>query len=182
MIARLAQRAQPILEFPLVRRTRRNHGLEHATIHVLSARRKTLRMAGRSSDSGFILIGEAPTEQIEEAVKEALTRMKRGEHKLAIHPNCGTNLVTAAFLTTSVGWLGLGTTTRRPLADRFAWTMAGMVLALLAAQPLGMRLQAHFTTKGDPGDLEFVKITRREVRWPLSKDPVTVHRIVTRKG
>ena len=32
--------------------------------------------------------------------------MQSGEHKLAVHPNCGTNLVTAGFMATVVAWLG----------------------------------------------------------------------------
>ena len=51
MLKQLATAAQPVLDLPLIRRTRRNHGLEHATIHMLSNRIKTLQIAGRSTDS-----------------------------------------------------------------------------------------------------------------------------------
>jgi hypothetical protein len=63
---------RPLLEIPLILRTRRNHGLEHATIHVLSARMKNLRMSGRSTDSGFFLFGDVPTELIETACFHSL--------------------------------------------------------------------------------------------------------------
>lgn len=179
MIKRMAEAARPFLEFPIVRRTRRNHALEHATIHVLTERGLRASVAGRSSDGGFILIGKIPTEQVESAVREALHRLGRGETRLAVHPNCGTNLVTAGVLTTMVGWLGLGTTNNRPSLDRTSWTLAAMVAALIAAQPLGMSLQKHFTTKGQPGDLEVVGIARHDVEWPLK---MTVHRVVTRRG
>lgn len=36
MIEQLSKMAQPVLDMPFIRRTRRNHGLEHATVHVLS--------------------------------------------------------------------------------------------------------------------------------------------------
>ena len=76
MWEQLATAAKPILDLPVVRRTRRNHGLEHATIHVLSSRIKGLQMAGRSTDSGFVLLGEAPTELVEASVRDALSRMR----------------------------------------------------------------------------------------------------------
>src|SRR5512134_1340101 len=123
MLEQLARMARPLLEFPYIRRTRRNHGLEHATIHVLSGRR--YRLSGRSDDSGFILLGEVPTEAVETAASEALRRMKNGEHGLAVHPNCGTNLVTTGFLASLVGLLGLGGSTRRDSFNRLPLVMMG---------------------------------------------------------
>lgn len=180
MIERFATFVRPLLEQPVVRHTRRNHGLEHATIHLLSGRIRGLRMAGRSTNSGFVLIGEAPTDQVERAVHEALRRMKNGEHHLAIHPNCGTNLVTTGFMTSVAGVLGLSGSNRRDMLNRLPVVMMLMIVALLASQPIGMSLQRHITTDGDPGDLEIVSITRREVRTPLGGQPMTMHRIVTR--
>jgi len=182
MIERMAQHARPILEFTPVRRTRRNHALEHATVHMLSRRIKKLRVAGRSTMTGFVLVGDVPTDMVEKAVAEAVERMNSGESSLAIHPNCGTNLVTTGAMTTGVGFIGLGTTNRRPSLDRLSWTMFGMMIAVLVSQPIGMSLQRHFTTKGDLGDLEVVKITRDEARWPFSSQPMVIHRIVTRRG
>ena len=177
MIEQLASYAQPMLEFPIIRRTRRNHALEHATIHMLSRKNRRLRMAGRSSDSGFVLMGDVPTEQVEVAVEEALTRLNNGEHNWALHPNCGTNLVTSAILTTSAGMIGLRSGSHT--LDRFTWTMMLMMLALIVSQPLGMSLQKHITTKAEPGDLELVNITRRELNFPIR---MVMHQVVTRRG
>jgi hypothetical protein len=182
MIERFAQFARPVLDWDLVRRTRRNHGLEHATIHLLSKRVKQLSIAGRSSHNGFILMGEVPTEQVEVAVKDALERMKKGEHNLAVHPNCGTNLVTTGALTTLVALVGLGGRNRRVTGDRVSWVMTMMMMAVLFSQPLGMSLQRHITTEGDPGDLEFVSVTRREVRLPFTGGTMIMHNVVTRAG
>src|SRR5690606_39313938 len=98
MIRALARLAAPFLNTSIVRRVRRNHGLEHATIHLLSRKLKNLNMAGRSTASGFYLYGNVSTAEIEQTVAEALNRMRAGEHGLAIHPNCGTGLVTAGVL------------------------------------------------------------------------------------
>ncbi|MCU0498394.1 MAG: DUF6391 domain-containing protein [Anaerolineae bacterium] len=181
MMQQLAILARPALHLPVIRKIRRNHGLEHATIHLLSRRVKNLSMAGRSSATGFILIGEAPTEQIEQAAREALNRMKKGEHQLAIHPNCGTNLVTTGMLTSLAAVIGTRGGTARINGDRFAGLTIMMMLAVLISQPLGLSLQKHFTTDGDPGDLEIVSVTRKTWDVPMLKQ-MTVHEVVTRGG
>jgi hypothetical protein len=179
MIEQIAQILRPALELPLIRRTRRNHGLEHATIHVLSSRIKNLRMSGRSTDSGFFLFGDIATEQIEAAVRDALKRMQNGEHSLAVHPNCGTNYVTAGALTTMVAAATMAGSSRRNALDRMPLVMLMMMFAVLFSQPLGMSLQKHITTEGDPGNLEVVNITRRESRFPLGGNSVIVHTVNT---
>lgn len=181
MIERIAKLLSPVLEAPLVRKVRRNHALEHATVHMLAARIKGLRIAGRSTDGGYILIGNVPQAAVEEAAAEALRRMQNGEAKLALHPNCGTNLVTTGAMTTFASLIGLRSSQRLTL-DRLSWTMVLMIFAVLSSQSLGMKLQEHITTKGDPGDLEIVSVTRREARWPFGNKPIVIHNVITRKG
>lgn len=106
MIQFLAILAAPLLNLPVIRRIRRNHGLEHATIHMLSRKQKNLNIAGRSTSAGFYLYGNVPTAEVEAAAQEALYRMRHGEHGLAIHPNCGTGLVTAGVLTSITALAG----------------------------------------------------------------------------
>jgi hypothetical protein len=180
VIQELANLSRPILDLPVVRRTRRNHGLEHATIHVLSRRVKKLRMAGRSDSGGFFLWGDVPTETVEAAVREALRRMKAGEHDLAIHPNCGTNLVTTAFLGTSGAMLGLAGAGRKNSWNRMPWVMGLMVASLIVGPILGTALQRDFTTDGDPADLEVVRIERSERALIPGRAPAVVHRVTTR--
>lgn len=181
MIAQLALFFQPILEWVVIRRVRRNHALEHATIHMLSRSIKGLRVAGRSSESGFVLFGDVPTAHVEAAAAEALRRMQKGEHQWAIHPNCGTNLVTTGALTTFTALMGFNGSSRSKI-DRLPLVMIMMMLAILVSQPLGTSLQQHFTTKGDPGDLEIASVTRGEMTFPFSGQPVTIHRVHTRYG
>src|SRR5690606_3752375 len=61
----------------LVDRTRRNHGLEHATIHVLSERHKQFSAQGNSDFRGFHLniYGDVAEEDVIDAVHEAHRRM-----------------------------------------------------------------------------------------------------------
>ena len=180
VIQSLAQLSQPILSFPLIRRIRRNHAYEHATVHMLN--QKKIQLSGRSSEHGFVLYGNVPTDMVESAANEALERMRKGEKQLAIHPNCGTNLITGAFLTALVGAIGFGGKSRKQIQDRFSLVMMGMMIAAIVSQPLGMELQRHFTTEGDPGDLELLDIERSESKLPFGNKSFVAHRITTRKG
>lgn len=181
MIQFLAILATPILNLPLIRRVRRNHGLEHATIHVLSRKVKNLSMAGRSTVTGFYLYGNVPTQEIENAVREALTRMQNGERSLAVHPNCGTGLVTAGILTSVATLAGTAGMKRGVLEriTRLPTVTLLSTLALIMSQPLGLALQQHFTTLGDVGDMEIVNISRHEFPIPLGGQRMTVHFVRT---
>ena len=180
VISALANASRPLLDLPVVRQTRRNHGLEHATIHILSRRVKKLRMAGRSDAGGFFLWGDVPTATVEAAATEALRRLKAGEKELAIHPNCGTNLVTTAFLATSGAMLGMLGADRKNILNRMPVVMTLVLGALVAGQPLGTALQRDFTTDGDPGDLEIVRIERTTPTLIPGRPPTVVHRVTTR--
>jgi hypothetical protein len=95
-----------ILDLPYILETRRNHALEHATLHML-ARTHKINMAGHSNPTGFFIFGELLTEDIRSALNEAYRRLRAGERGLAIHPGCGTNLVATAFLPGTLACLWL---------------------------------------------------------------------------
>src|SRR5262245_53883413 len=117
LIESIAKVLSPVLESPFIKRVRRNHGLEHATIHMLN--RQNYILSGRASSGGYIVVGDVPSEKIEAAAQEALSRLKRGQAQLAVHPNCGTNLVTTGVITTSIAALGFMGTSRRSAWERF---------------------------------------------------------------
>lgn len=158
-----ASRRNALLDLPVVDRTRRNHGLEHATITILSQRHRGLSLVGRSTPNGFHLYGDITTEQLESAVQEALRRMKAGEASLAVHPNCGTNFVTAgiaAGVAAYVGFLGANSATAR--RDRLPLVTLLATAALMLAQPLGLEFQRHITTSGEMRDLRVTRVSRRQ--------------------
>jgi hypothetical protein len=68
------------------------------------------------------------------------------------------------------------------LLNNLPLVMLMMMGAVLLSQPLGMDLQRHFTTDGDPADLEIVGVSRQVVRMPFSNKPVAVHRVTTRSS
>jgi Domain of unknown function (DUF6391) len=150
-----------VLEFPLILQTRRNHGLEHATIHVLSEHVAGLRVAGRSQPNGFYLYGNLQTEDVTAAVAEALRRMQAGEHDLAVHPGCGTNLVASGLLAGGLAFAVTMLTPRRyRWYDRFPNAVLGGVIGTVLAKPLGPWLQANITTSSDMTGMRVRGITR----------------------
>ena len=175
MFENLARMADPILNVDIVKRTRRNHGLEHATVHVLNK-----PISGRSDAEGFWLMGDVETTEVESAAEEALRRMRGGEHGLAIHPNCGTNLLTTATMASLAALVGsIGT--KRSTMD-FVGRLPTIILltvgAIVVSEPVGMNLQKYFTTLGDPGNLEITGVRRQAMNNPLG-GAITLHRVTT---
>ena len=179
MLEQFAGRIAPLLNIPYVKRTRRNHGLEHATVHLLSRRLKNSPMMGRSSDAGFVLFTQVEQEDVEKAVHEALRRMKNGEHGLAIHPGCGTSRLTTGILASMVAVVSVSGVSRKEAWNRMPYLMILMMLTNLFSEPLGLNLQRFFTTEGDPGDMEVLEITSRPARMPLTFQPITLYTIRT---
>jgi hypothetical protein len=165
-----------ILELPMISRIRRNHGLEHATLHILANYLPNTMLAGHSDVGGFWIIGDVPSETLQVAVQEAITRLRAGDNRLAIHPNCGTNYATMGALAGLAGaaaMFGSGKHLRDKL-NRLPFAAVLATMALIIAQPFGLLLQERVTTSGNPGSLEVTTISQRK------QGRVTVHRIQTR--
>lgn len=161
--------------FP-VSRVRRNHGLEHATLHILAERHPRTSLAGHSDLGGFWILGEVDIEDMQNAVEEALKRLNNGEEELAVHPNCGTNFVTAgtfAGVAASMAMFGAGRRFRDKL-ERIPLAASLATLALMLAQPIGMQIQERVTTSGKPGDLQVVEI------FASPRGRIKAHRVITR--
>jgi len=161
-----------ILDLPLILETRRNHALEHATIHLLAHKHPGKRMAGHSNPTGFFLLGDLTTEQIWDSAKDAHARLNSGESELAVHPGCGTNMATTALLSGTFAWFPLRGT--RSTQRRFMLVPFALVFALIGYQlskPLGPWLQKYVTTEADLGNLQIVDIV------PVRQG---VHRVITK--
>ena len=151
--------ANSILDLPFILETRRNHALEHATLHVLAEKYSHQSMAGHSNPTGFFILGDVPTDDVQSAAAQALTRLRAGESDLAIHPGCGTNIATTALLAGTLAWLTmrgakstLGRIIRLPFAIIFA------LLGALVSRPLGPIVQQRITTDADMGTLQIVDV------------------------
>jgi hypothetical protein len=160
-----------LLQLPLILETRRNHALEHATLHILAHKYKT-SMAGHSNPTGFYLLGDIQLEDIADAATQAMARLKAGESGLAVHEGCGTNLAASALLPATLAWAplrGARSTFWRvwliPIAIVFA------VLGYFLSKPLGPWLQKHITTEADLGNMQITQIlfVRKGVHRILTK-------------
>lgn len=163
-----------ILDLPLILETRRNHALEHATIHILSAKYPDHHLAGHSNPTGFFILGNVTTEDLKASVTEALTRLRAGQRELAVHPGCGTNFATTALLAGSMAWLPLSGA--KSLRRRFwllPFAVAFGLLGFVISQPLGPLLQAKVTTEADPGNMQIVDVTL------VRSNGVAIHRVIT---
>lgn len=164
-------------------RVRRNHALEHATLQVMSQENPRLKVAGYSDPNGFWVIGDVETRQLEECVQRALFRLRGGESYLAIHPHCGTNLVTTSLLAGAVAWismLGSGRTTRERV-ERLPMVISLVALTMMASQPLGPYVQEHVTTSASPQGMEGMQILKVErVQRGVQSGDVPLHRVLIR--
>ena len=160
-----------ILNLPLILETRRNHALEHATLHILARAHKP-PMAGHSNPTGFFILGDVSTDDLRASLDEALARLRAGESGLAVHPGCGTNLAATALLSSTFAWApfrGARSNRWRLLLIPLALTFA--LFGYFLSKPLGPWLQKHITTEADMGDMQVVDV--RFVRKG-------VHRIITK--
>ena len=163
-----------ILDIPVFSRIRRNHGLEHATINILSQRFPYRRMAGYSFPGGFFVLGDIPTADLREAVVQALVRMNNGERYLAIHDHCGTNYAASGFVAGLLAWLGMaGAKSKRDKVERLPLVIVLATFGFIASQPLGPVLQERVTTSGDPQGMSIVDV------FPIQFGRFSLHRVVT---
>lgn len=165
----------PSIHLNMISLVQRNHGLEHATMNLLSRKYPGTSFAGHSDQKGFWIYGSISTDELLEVAQSALARMKAGEHGLAIHANCGTNFVTSGLIAGTLAWLAtlVNKNGFKKKLDR--WPLLVMIITgtMIAAQPLGYKAQEKITTSGTPGNLKITQIVRYERTGPI------VHRIVT---
>lgn len=142
------------------RRIRQNHALEHATITILSGYVPELRVSARSNSRGFIIFGDVDLGQLRRALDEALQRLQAGEAELAIHPNCGTNLVVGISLFAMGTLMGMTSSRTR---TRVTSTAFSSLAGVMAARPLGELVQKHVTTLPDLKGVRVTKVFRRKI-------------------
>lgn len=142
------------------RRLRQNHALEHATITILGTYLPELRVSARSTSHGFTIFGDVDLGYLQRAVQEALSRLQAGEAQLAIHPNCGTNLVVGLSLIAMGTVLGLATNRVR---TRIASIAFSSFAGIAAARPVGEFLQKYVTTLPNLHGVHVTEIYRRKI-------------------
>lgn len=161
---------------PILRRVRRHHALEHATIRILNRRLPDVHLAGWSAPGGFYIYGAVTRPQLQSAIAEALTRLNRGERHLALHPRCGTNLITAGILVGLTSFVSMLPGDQRARRTRLPLVLLLSTFALLLAQPLGLAVQQHVTTEANVESVSKVTIESYKMR------ETPVHRVQLKHG
>jgi hypothetical protein len=159
----------------IISRVRRNHGLEHATLNLLSAAHPRQSFAGHSDGGGFWIIGEVDIDELVQMTSLALKKLSSGQTQLAIHQNCGTNLLVSGFaagLAGAAGMIGAGSRPRDKL-ERIPLVTTLSVIALILAKPLGPVLQEKITVGGKPGSLHVKSIEKHTLNG------IPAHRVNT---
>ncbi len=146
-------------DLPFITRTRRHHALEHATIHLLNQRYPSQRLVGWSTPNAFFVYGHVPTAAVQRAAHEALARLTNGEHHLAVHPRCGTNLVVGSLFVGLIAYLAMLPGDDRSRQSRLPLVILVSTFALMLSQPLGLAVQEHITTDAHPPAGAAVQVT-----------------------
>jgi len=107
-----------ILDLPLLLETRRNHAVEHATLHILARKYTRQNMAGHSNPTGFYLMGNFTKEDIQEAAAEAMQRARSNFWRVFLIPFSIALAVFGYFLSKPLGpWLQRNVTTEANLGN-----------------------------------------------------------------
>ena len=101
---------------------------------------------------------------------EALDRLRRGENELAVHPNCGSNIVVGGVLAGLATWLATRGK-RRSLWEQVPSALLAATAALVVAQPLGMLFQERVTTSPEVGEMRLQEVVSGQ--WGTT----TAHRV-----
>jgi hypothetical protein len=161
-----------IFDLPPYLATRRNHALEHATLHILARKYDENKLGGHSNPTSFHIFGEIASDDIHDAVNEAMTRLRGGEKELAIHPGCGTNVATSMVLPAIFTLFPFQSS--RSNRGRFLLLPLALlfgVFGFFLSKPLGPWLQRNVTTEADLGDLRVTEIVHERKG---------VHRVMTK--
>jgi hypothetical protein len=135
-------------------------------MQVLAEQHNANRLVGRSSFWGFTIYGDVHTEDLLNAAREGLKRLRAGQRTMAIHPNCGSNYVVAGTIAGLGAFLAMGGLVRdrdEGLLDRLArlpLACAIGTLGVILSRPLGAAFQAQVTTEANVGDLSITGVTR----------------------
>lgn len=148
----------------MVIQIRKNHALEHASIHVLETKYQKKCLSGYSIYNGFFLMGNLTIQEAKDAADLALARLQHGEKQLAIHPGCGTNLAVTGFCTAVGAMITLsGANSRKERWNRFSSLVSMSSLMVMISRPLGINAQKYITTDAEVSGLRIMGISASEL-------------------
>ena len=157
-----------------IRRVRRNHALEHATVTLMLEEGVRGPLGGYSTPWGFFVVGDLSPQQLGRIVDDALNALRMGRSEMAISPHCGTNMAVTALFSGVLTRLVLGRN-KKGRWKRLPLVLGAVVVGALLSKPVGNAIQRRFTTLSDMEGLEVVSIRKA---WPGERP--RLHRVITR--
>jgi hypothetical protein len=152
--------------------TRRNHALEHATIHYLK-QSGARRLAGQAARNGFRISGRSSVAEIRSAFEQVRRVVRDGGQLPYISRRCGSNIVTAlglGLLLLMVVALG-SVLLRPPLAVRASALSVVVLLFVAVRHGIGSLIQRRFYMKVDFDDISLRDIRQMQA-GPTDRGPV----------
>lgn len=140
---------------------RQNHAMEHATIAILLGQlQRKVRLIGFATPTGFTIVGDIPTPELETAANAALIQLRKGQTELAVSAMCGTNLVVAGV---AAGIASMIAGRGHSGWNKVSRMITASMVAALVAQPLGRMAQKHVTVDPDQQNVTRIRVNRREL-------------------
>ncbi|MGI6367981.1 MAG: DUF6391 domain-containing protein [Anaerolineae bacterium] len=154
----------------ILARIRKNHALEHATLHMLEQGPLPGPVAAHSDWNGITFYGRVDRDVLCRALTRALSALQAGESHLALHSRCGSTIAVPVLSGLIIGLLlhHMSHTTRKESAS--ALTLAGVLSPLLCAEPLALGAQKQLLTDPHVGSAELLTLRT------LSFGRITLHR------
>ncbi len=144
-----------IYEIATKKIVRKNHALEHATVNVIEEKYgERDDISGFAREDGFIIRGSLDPQELYDAAYEGLTRLKRGEYDLAIHPRCGTSILVGNFIFALLFLVLLIVTHTFSIWNVFFAFLFSAFLGKIG----GEWVQRYFTTDPHVEDMEIIGI------------------------
>lgn len=162
------------------RQTRRNHALEHATIHFLEIS-GARRLGGRAMPNGFRISGRTSPQDIRKAFEQVRRIVRQGDHLPHISRRCGTNVITALglslLLLLSVAVISV--IAQPPLAARASALAFVVIFFVSMRHAIGNWIQARFFMATDFEEVA-VRDVHKVLPGPMERPPVHVVATVIR--
>jgi len=154
---------------------RRNHALEHGTIHCFLRRHGMKKKVGGEAESeGFRVSGIGSSKEIREAFSEFLALDQSERLSTAVSNRCGSMLVIAQGIGVILLLSAFAVFTFLPLSSSAVALLLGaqFLFYLALRRPLGCHLQRHRLLSFDFEEATILDIKQVERIPPFEKGPV----------
>ena len=161
---------------------RRNHALEHGTIHFLIEELGHRRISGRASNNGFRVAGIHDPDQVRRAFSKLMDLDREEWRRVVVAAACGSSIIVAqglAIVLLLLTLLAFIVWDPSRLIVGFV-LVAQMLLWVLLRAPIGRWLQWNRLLSTDFESAKIRDIRKVSPRWPFTLSPAYFVRTVVK--